>query len=126
MATPSSTFHELYAVPPATVKVGPFTNFQPDLYWTQTSVSQPGGQFGCCAAFSFNSGWQGSNITANFLFVFPMIQGKIAGTPAAVGKGREQLSPADQAERRRYLAESERARRAAEGARHAAAGGPQR
>jgi uncharacterized protein (TIGR03437 family) len=82
------------AVPPATVKVGPFTNFQPGLYWTGTSVQQPSG-FGCCAAFSFNSGWQGSNIAPNFLFVLPMIQGKISGTPATVGTGL-QINPGGQ------------------------------
>jgi len=57
------------AVPPATAKMGPFTNFQPALYWTGTSVAQPNDQFGCRAAFSFNSGWHGSNIAPNFLFV---------------------------------------------------------
>ena len=38
----------------------------------------------------------------------------------AVGQGRAQLSPEEDAERRRYLSESERARRAAEQVRHAA------
>ena len=83
------------AVPPATLKTGPFTNFQPALYWTGTSVSQPNDQFGCCAAFSFNSGWQGSNIQPNFLFVIPMLAGRIAGTPSPVGTGL-QVNPGGQ------------------------------
>jgi len=74
------------AVPPSTAKVGPFSNLQPNLYWTGTSVVQPSG-FGCCATFSFNSGWQGSNITPNTLFVLPMIPGKIAGAATPVGTG---------------------------------------
>jgi tetratricopeptide (TPR) repeat protein len=44
----------------------------------------------------------------------------------AVGQGRERLSPEEQAERRRYLAESDRVRRAAEGLPHGATDGPQR
>src|SRR4051812_28092342 len=44
----------------------------------------------------------------------------------AVGLGAEQLPAREQAERQRYLGESERARRAAEAARNAAAAGPQR
>ncbi len=83
------------AVPPATIKVGPFNNFQPDLYWSQTSLPQPTGDIGCCATFSFNSGWQGSNITSNLLFLFPMIHGKIAGTPPASGTG-SQVNPGGQ------------------------------
>jgi tetratricopeptide (TPR) repeat protein len=43
-----------------------------------------------------------------------------------VGKGREQLSPEEQAERWRYLAESERVRRAAESLPPGATDGPQR
>jgi uncharacterized protein (TIGR03437 family) len=83
------------AAPAANIKTGPFTNFQPDVYWMGTSVAQPTGDAGCCATFSFNSGWQGSNITANILFVLPLIPGKIAGTPAAAGAGL-QVNPGGQ------------------------------
>jgi uncharacterized protein (TIGR03437 family) len=82
-------------VPVPNIPVGPFSNFQPDLYWTQTSLPQPTGDVGCCATISFNSGWQGSNITSNFLFLLPMIPGKIAGTPAASGTGL-QVNPGGQ------------------------------
>ncbi len=83
------------AVPPATIVTGAFSNIQPALYWTQTSVPQPTGEVGCCATFSFNSGWQGSNIASNLLYVLPMIQGKIPGTPAASGTGL-QINPGGQ------------------------------
>jgi hypothetical protein len=44
----------------------------------------------------------------------------------ALGKGGKQLSPQEQAEQQRYVAESERARRAAEAVRRAARHQPQR
>jgi len=80
------------AVPVVNIKSGPFNNFQPDLYWSQTSLPQPTGDASCCGTFSFNNGWQGSNIAANTLFVLPMIQGKLPGTPASSGTGL-QLNP---------------------------------
>jgi uncharacterized protein (TIGR03437 family) len=83
------------AVPPANITAGPFSNLQPALYWTQTSLPQPTGDVGCCATFSFNSGWQGSNIAPNLLYVLPMIQGKIPGTPAPSGTGL-QINPGGQ------------------------------
>ena len=83
------------AAPPANIMAGPFSNFQPALYWTQTSLPQPTGDVGCCATFSFNSGWQGSNIAPNFLYALPMIQGKIPGTPSPSGTGL-QINPGGQ------------------------------
>jgi len=73
------------AVPIPNNTVGPFSNFQPYLYWSQTS----GGQAGGYATFSFNSGFQGANTAPNFLYALPMIQGKISGTPPASGTGLE-------------------------------------
>ena len=75
------------AVPVPNMPVGPFSNFQPALCWSGTSLPQPTGDVGCCGTFSFNSGWQGSNITSNFLFLIPMIPGKIPGTPTPSGTG---------------------------------------
>src|SRR5262249_13394841 len=73
------------AVPGPNIPIGPLTNFQPSLYWSGTTGRELQGQVGCCGTFSFNSGWQGSNITSNFLFLLPMIAGKIPGTPASSG-----------------------------------------
>jgi uncharacterized protein (TIGR03437 family) len=70
------------AVPIPNNTTGPFTNFQPYLYWSQTIVGDGG-----YGTFSFATGYQGSNTNPNFLYVLPMIQGKIPGTPAASGKG---------------------------------------
>jgi uncharacterized protein (TIGR03437 family) len=77
------------AVPIPTNTAGPFTNFQPYLYWSQSPGS--GGN----ATLSFNSGFQGANTVDNFLYLLPMIPGKIPGTPAASGKGL-QINPGGQ------------------------------
>jgi hypothetical protein len=72
------------AVPIPNHTVGPFSNFQPYLYWSQTLAS---GQAAGNATFSFNSGFQGANTAPNYLYMLPMIQGKISGTPPATGQG---------------------------------------
>ena len=69
------------AIPDNTV--GPFSNLQPYLYWGLT----PGK--GGHTTFSFGNGYQGSNTDPNFLYLLPMIRGKIAGTPRAAGQGLE-------------------------------------
>jgi hypothetical protein len=71
------------AVAIPTNTVGPFSNVQPYLYWAATAGS--GGH----ASFSFASGFKGANTDYNFLYLLPMISGKIAGTPPAVGQGLE-------------------------------------
>jgi uncharacterized protein (TIGR03437 family) len=71
------------AVPIPNNTTGPFSNFQPYLYWSQ-SPGQGGN-----ATLSFNSGFQGANTVDNFLYLLPMIQGKISGTPPASGNGLE-------------------------------------
>ena len=74
------------AVPIPNNTAGPFSNFQPYLYWSQTTTTQTGSGYG---TFSFNTGFQGSNTIPNFLYALPMIQGKISGTPPASGTGLE-------------------------------------
>jgi hypothetical protein len=59
-------------IPPNTV--GDFSNFQPYLYWSQSSGGNSPNGF---ATFSFNSGFQGANTALNFLYVLPMIPGPI-------------------------------------------------
>jgi uncharacterized protein (TIGR03437 family) len=71
------------AVPIPHNTAGPFSNFQPYLYWSQS----PGA--GGNATLSFNSGFQGANTVDNFLYALPMIPGKISGTPPATGNGLE-------------------------------------
>ena len=73
------------AVPIPNNTVGPFSNFQPYLYWSQTTPPNSTGY----GTFSFNSGFQGSNTVPNFLYVLPIVQGKISGTPPATGAGLE-------------------------------------
>jgi uncharacterized protein (TIGR03437 family) len=74
------------AVPIPNHTAGPFNNFQPYLYWSQTTTTQTAIGYG---TFSFNTGFQGSNTLPNFLYVLPMIRGKLSGTPPASGTGLE-------------------------------------
>jgi hypothetical protein len=54
---------------------GPFINFQPYLYWSETSSWNNGSH-----SFSFNTGFEGSNVDKNYLYVLPMFQGPPPGT----------------------------------------------
>jgi hypothetical protein len=72
------------AVPIPSNTFGSFSNFQPFLYWSRSSAGASG-----YFSFSFNNGFKGANTAPNFLYVLPMIAGKISGTPAASGKGLE-------------------------------------
>jgi hypothetical protein len=66
------------AVPIPPNKVGPFSNFQPNLYWSDSG----GGGLGCTIAnFSFASGAQGGGCGGDFADVLPMITGDPFGTP---------------------------------------------
>jgi hypothetical protein len=65
---------------------GPFHDFQPYLYWSGSAAADPKQGF---VSFSFDTGFQGANVTLNYLYVLPMIQGKLPGTPPATGQGLE-------------------------------------
>jgi uncharacterized protein (TIGR03437 family) len=77
------------SIPP--IMAGPFINFQPYLYWSQMFAGQNTGY----ATFSFDSGFQGANTAPNFLYVLPMIPGKISGTPPSSGTGLD-VNPGEQ------------------------------
>jgi hypothetical protein len=79
------------AVPIPINTVGPFSNVQPYLYWSQSSGPPPSGNY----TFSFATGWQGANTLPNYLYALPMIAGKLPGTPAASGTGL-QVNPGGQ------------------------------
>ena len=80
------------AVPIPANTAGPFSDIQPYLYWSaSTGTSASIGN----ATFSFATGWQGANTLPNFLYLLPMIPGKIPGTPAAAGTGL-QVNPGGQ------------------------------
>ena len=78
------------AVPIPANAVGPFTNLQPYLYWSQVGASADGYH-----AFSFATGWRGANTGPHFIYLWPMVPGKIAGTPPAQGLGL-QVNPGGQ------------------------------
>jgi hypothetical protein len=73
-------------------KVGPFKDFQPYLYWSGSAAADPKQGF---VSFSFNSGFQGANVWRNYLYVLPLIKGKLPGTPPAAGAGL-QVNPGGQ------------------------------
>jgi len=79
------------AVPIPSNTVGPFSNFQPYLYWSQSGAPPPAGNY----TFSFATGWQGANTLPNFLYVLPMIPGKLPGTRPATGNAL-QVNPGGQ------------------------------
>jgi hypothetical protein len=66
--------------------VGPFNDFQPYLYWSGSPAADPKQGF---VSFSFNTGFQGANVPLNYLYVVPMIKGKLPGTPPTTGNGLE-------------------------------------
>ncbi len=80
------------AVPIPNTTAGPFRNLQPYLYWSSSNGASPENGN---AAFSFTTGWIGANTLPNFLYLLPMIPGKIPGTPAATGTGL-QVNPGGQ------------------------------
>lgn len=79
------------AVPVTSNTVGPFNNFQPYLYWSQSGASPSGGNL----TFSFATGWQGANTLPNFLYALPMVPGKLPGSPPATGNSL-QVNPGGQ------------------------------
>ncbi len=78
------------AVPIPADDVGPFTNLQPYLYWSQVSAGSQGYE-----TFSFATGWRGANTGPHLIYLWPIVPGKIAGTPTAQGMGL-QLNPGGQ------------------------------
>jgi len=72
------------AVPVPNIPAGPFINLQPYLYWSSSNGGSP--QSGN-ATFSFATGWQGANTLPNFLYLLPMLPGKLPGSPAPTGTG---------------------------------------
>jgi hypothetical protein len=71
------------AVPMPPNTVGPFKNFQPYLYWSlngkERSARARKRENGD-HAFSFNTGWQGGNVSDHVMYVLPMIRGALPGT----------------------------------------------
>ena len=74
------------AVPIPTLATGPFTNFQPYLYWYDTQSASASSGY---ATFSFNTGWEGSNVDKHYMYALPMIKGRLPGTPLPSGNGLE-------------------------------------
>ncbi|MGD0985095.1 MAG: hypothetical protein ABSA65_14965 [Acidimicrobiales bacterium] len=71
------------AVPISKGKPSPFNDFQPYLYWTGGTAAKRNTGF---VTFSFNTGWQGSNVYQHNIYVLPMIEGNPFHTPVGNGK----------------------------------------
>jgi len=83
------------AVPIPPGNVGPFKNFQPYLYWSSSGkqrerlaarnprqqTPRDNGEH----TFSFNTGWQGGNVSDHVMYVLPMIEGPLPGTKPSAG-----------------------------------------
>jgi hypothetical protein len=76
------------AVPIPPNAVGPFKNFQPYLYSSLTGKEKNQRQMrreNGKHAFSFNTGWQGGNVSDHIMYVLPMIVGRLPGSTPASG-----------------------------------------
>jgi hypothetical protein len=69
--------HPDTAVPARNDSVGPFRNFQPYLYWSDTPSGHNDNGYN---TFSFNTGWLGSNVDAHYMYALPMIVGRVPCT----------------------------------------------
>jgi hypothetical protein len=72
------------AVPAPETATGPFSNFQPYLYWSDTSNADSSKGY---LTFSFNTGWEGSNVDKHYIYALPMIRGRLPGSPPTTGGG---------------------------------------
>jgi hypothetical protein len=70
------------AVPIPNSADGPFNDFQPYLYWSDTASANATQGY---HTFSFNTGWAGSNIDKHYMYALPMIKGKLPGAPPSTG-----------------------------------------
>ena len=67
-------------LPPSPSRGG-FANFQPYLYWSATGNANHEENENGYTTFSFSNGFLGSNVTKNFVYVIPMVKGRV-GEPA--------------------------------------------
>ena len=79
------------AVPIPDTTVGPFSNFQPYLYWSDT-VNGHGPNLNGFYAFSFATGHLGGNVNDFSMYVLPMVKGKVPGTYSPTGRNGLQIS----------------------------------
>ena len=95
------------AVPIPHNTAGSFTNFQPYLYWSETKAAGHPENVNGYMSFSFNTGYQGSNVSPNSLYVLPMIRGKlpkpVAGTVYDANAGVTWLANANLAASQTFL-----------------------
>jgi hypothetical protein len=69
--------HPNTAVPILNNTVGPFSNFQPYLYWSDTAATPASAGYN---TFSFNTGFRGANVDKHYMYALPMIPGRLPCT----------------------------------------------
>jgi hypothetical protein len=72
------------AVPMPDNTTGPFHDFQPYLYWSATAAADSKQGY---HTFSFATGWHGSNVDNHYMYVLPMIAGRLPAAPPPTGNG---------------------------------------
>jgi hypothetical protein len=65
------------AVPIPSNTVGPFSNFQPYLYWSIDPAKDASAGYN---TFSFNTGFHGANVDGHYMYALPMIPGRLPCT----------------------------------------------
>lgn len=74
---------------------GGFVNFQPYLYWSATSNANHEENVNGYTTFSFGNGFLGSNVTKNFVYVIPMVKGRVSEPPPSAGQRERTVYDAD-------------------------------
>jgi hypothetical protein len=65
------------AIPIPDTAFGPFHNFQPYIYWSDSDAPGPTSGY---HSFSFNTGFEGANVDKHQMYVLPMMWGKAVNT----------------------------------------------
>jgi hypothetical protein len=81
-------------IPPNTV--GPFSNLQPNLYWSGSHGGNPNSLACTIANFSFASGAQGGGCGGDYADVLPSIKGGLLGMPLPGGSNKLYVNPGGQ------------------------------
>lgn len=80
------------AVPIPSNTVGRFQNVQPYLYWSGSRNTHHTEHVNGYTTFSFDNGFQGANVDANRIYVWPMAPGELAAEPSLDEAARRRIA----------------------------------